>query len=159
MTARTITPAAVAAEAKPLSFDERLAIAALAVDARINTTPLDLADIIRIPVDTPPSTPPNPYNTPVAATLHKARLRLETGGWCTGALRDDQGANCLIGAIRAEAPTGGAADDACVVLLEAIRRDFPTAETIPTWNDSRNCPRQPLLYLDRAAVLAHARTL
>jgi len=160
VTAVTVAQAAATApEAKPLSFDERLALAALAVDARIDTTPLDFADVIRVPVDTPPSTDPNPYATPIAATLHKARLRLETAGWCTGALRDEQGANCLIGAIRAEAGSRGEADDACVLLLEAIRRDFPGAETIPAWNDSRNGPRQPLHYLDRAATLAHARTL
>ncbi|BBC30017.1 hypothetical protein SGFS_013110 [Streptomyces graminofaciens] len=156
MTTKTLAPSAPSATA--LSFDERLALAALAVDARINTQPLDLADVIRNPVNTPQPAP-CPYTTPVAATLHKARLRLETGGWCTGALRDEQGANCLIGAIRAEAPTGGAADDACRILLETIRRDFSGAESIPSWNDARNGPRQPLLYLDRAAALAHARTL
>jgi hypothetical protein len=157
MTTKTLDRTVQAAAS--LSFDERLALAALAVDARINTTPLNLADVIRVPVDTSPSAAPNPYTTPIAATLHRARIRLETGGWCTGALRDEQGANCLIGAIRAEAPSGGIADDACALLLEAIRRDFPNAETIPTWNDSRNSPRHPLLYLDRAATLAHARSL
>ncbi|MFM9589871.1 hypothetical protein ACKI1O_10790 [Streptomyces scabiei] len=158
MTAKALDRA-LATAARPLSFDERLALAALAVDARINTTPLDLVDVIRVPVDTPPSTAPNPYTTPIAATLHKARLRLETAGWCTGALRDEQGANCLIGAIQAEAGTRGAADDACGLLLEAIRRDFPHAETIPAWNDARKSPRQPLHYLDRAAALAHARLI
>jgi hypothetical protein len=157
MTTKTLARTVQAAAS--LSFDERLALAALAVDARINTQPLNLADVIRIPIEAPQHVIPCPYDTPIAATLHKARLRLEAGGWCTGALRDEQGANCLIGAIRAEAGSRGEADDACVVLLEAIRRDFPNAETIPTWNDSRNGPRQPLLYLDRAATLAHARTL
>lgn len=158
MTAKTLAPATVAAST-PLTFDERLALAALAVDARINTHKVNLDDVIQVPAEITQPPTACPYSTPLAVTLHKARVRLETDGWCAGALRDEQGANCLIGAIRAEAPTGGVADDACRVLLDAIQRDFPGAETIPSWNDSRNGQRQPLLYLDRAAALAHARML
>ncbi|MPY47132.1 DUF6197 family protein [Streptomyces acidicola] len=163
MTAKTLTPSASATAAKPLDFDERLTLAALAVDARTDTTPLDLADVIRIPERAPrsltPTSAPCPYNTPIAGLLYRARQRLEQGGWCTGALRDEQGAACLVGAIRAEAASRGQADDACVLLLEAIRRDFRDVESIPSWNDARRDPRLPLLYLDRAATLAHARTL
>lgn len=148
---------------KPLTFDQRLALAALAVDARINTQPLNLADVIRLPEAAPqpltPTAAPCPYNTPIAATLHRARARLETDGWCRGQLRDEQGAVCLIGAIRAEASTRGQADDACVLLLDAIRRDFPDAETVPSFNDAWQNPRQPARYLERAAELAHARSL
>jgi hypothetical protein len=145
----------------PLTFDERLALAALAVDARIDSTPLDLADVIRIPAEAPlpASSAICPYSTPLAALLHRAGIRLETGGWCTGALRDEQGAACLIGAIRAEAATRDQADDACAVLLEAIQKDFADADTIPSWNDTQANPRLPLLYLGRAADLAHARNL
>jgi hypothetical protein len=163
VTTATLTPSGPAATRKPLTFDERLALTALAVDARINTPPLNLADVIRLPEAAPqplaPTAAPCPYTTPIASLLHRARTRLETSGWCTGALRDDQGARCLIGAIRAEASTGGAADDACVLLLETIRRDFRDVETIPSWNDARRDLRLPLLYLDKAAALAHARTL
>jgi hypothetical protein len=102
---------------------------------------------------------PNPYSTPVAATLHRARLQLDAGGWCTGQLRDEQGAACLIGVIRAAAGSRGQADDACVLLLEAIRRDFPGAETVPSWNDARRDPQLPARYLERAAELAHNRNL
>ncbi|URN11350.1 hypothetical protein LUW77_03405 [Streptomyces radiopugnans] len=45
LTAVQAPPAATA----PLDFDTRLALAALAVDARIHTEPLDLADVIRLP--------------------------------------------------------------------------------------------------------------
>jgi hypothetical protein len=159
MTTKTLAPSASAAATAPLSFDERLALAALAVDARINTQPLDLADVIRLPDHTPQPATPCPYTTPIAAALHRARVSLETGGWCTGALRDEQGARCLIGSIRAEAHSRSAADDACALLLEAIRRDFRDAETIPSWNDAQRGSRLPLLYLDRAAELAHARNL
>lgn len=150
------------AEAAPLTFDQRLALAALAVDARTNTQPLDLADVIRIPEAAPlpltPTAAPCPYSTPIAGLLHRARAHLETSGWRTGALRDEEGRRCLIGAIRAEAPNREAADDACVLLLEAIRRDFAD-ETIPSWNDCQTSAAPVLLYLGRAAELAHARAL
>lgn len=160
MTTHTLTTASPpATHTKPLSFDERLALAALAVDARINTTPLDLADVIRIPVETPQPATPSPYTTSIAGTLHRARQHMEVVGWCTGARRNEKGAMCLDGAIRAVAHSRHEADDACVLLLEAIRRDFRNAETVPSWNDTQNGPRFPLLYLDRAAALAHARSL
>ncbi|MFE0470513.1 hypothetical protein ACFW2V_02705 [Streptomyces sp. NPDC058947] len=161
----TITRAAasppVLVDTPPLTFDERLTLAALAVDARINSTPLDLADIIRIPTETPhPATPATcPYTTPLAIVLHRAGIRLETGGWCTGALRDEQGRACLIQSIRVEATSRDQADDACALLLETIRRDYANADTIPSWNDAQTDPRLPLLYLGRAAELAHARNL
>jgi hypothetical protein len=124
--------------------------------AHIPPTPLPE---ITAPLPLTPTAAPCPYNTPVAATLHRARLRLEIGGWCAGQLRDEQGAACLIGVIRSEAGSRGEADDACVLLLEAIRRDFPNAETVPSWNDARRDPRLPARYLERAAELAHARSL
>lgn len=161
MTAKTLTQPAPAA-AKPLSFDERLALAVLAIDARTTTQPFNLADVIRTPEAAPlpltPTAAPCPYTTPIAGLLHRARNRLEAGGWCTGALRDEEGQRCLIGAIRAEAPNRRAADDACVLLLEAIRRDFAD-ETIPSWNDRQTSAAPVLLYLGRAADLAHARNL
>ena len=97
--------------------------------------------------------------TPIAATLHRALVRLEAGGWCTGSLRDEQGARCLIGVIRAEAASRHEADDACVILLDVIRRDFPQVETIPSWNDAQRDPQLPARYLDRAATFAHARLI
>lgn len=156
MTTKTLAPVAAT---KPLSFDERLALAALAVDARIHTQPLDLGDVIRIPVEAPMPAAAGPYSTPIAGTLHRAHIRLERDGWCRGALRSEDGARCLIGAIRAEAPTRAAADDACNLLLDAIRRDFPDVDTIPSWNDAWHDARLPLRYLDRAIQHAHARNL
>ncbi|MFI8191383.1 hypothetical protein ACIF8T_21610 [Streptomyces sp. NPDC085946] len=155
----TAAPPIARAAASQLSFEERLALAALAVDARIATTPLDLADVIRLPVETPQPSTPCPYDTPLAAVLHRARVRLETAGWCTGQLRDEQGAACLIGAIRSEAASRGQADDACALLLQLIQRDFGDDHTIPSWNDTQNSPRPVLLYLDRAAEHAHNHNL
>lgn len=157
LTAQTaVPPAPAAAAARPLSFDERLALAALAVDARIDSAPLDLADVIRVPVETEPEA--CPYSTPIAATLHQARARLARG-WCTGTQRDPDGAVCLVGAIRAVAPSRHAADDACVLLLEVIKRQFPGAQTVPSWNDAQTGPGQPAEFLRRAAILADNRGL
>ncbi|GAA3121881.1 DUF6197 family protein [Streptomyces echinatus] len=142
---------------RPLTFDERLKLAALAVDARIATTQLDLADVIRLPVDTPPPAAPSPYRTPLAALLHRARVRIETDGWARGALRED-GRRCAIGAIRIEADSRDQADDACALLLEIVRQEFG-GETVPSWNDAQRGPRPVVLALGRAAELADARGL
>lgn len=141
-------------------MDERLALANVSFE--VDTAHLPAADpvpAVAAPPAIRPLAAPCPYSTPVAATLHRARVRLETGGWCTGQLRDEEGANCLVGAIRVEAPTGHAAGDACTVLLEAIRRDFRAVDTVPSWNDAQRSPRLALLYLDRAAALADSRGL
>lgn len=140
-------------------MDERCTLAVLAVD--VNSAHIATPELpeVSAPLPLTPTAAPCPYPTSIAATLHRARLRLDAAGWCTGQLRDEQGAACLIGAIRTEAPSRGAADDACALLLEAIRRDFPTAETVPSWNDSQRDPRLPARYLGRAAELAHARGL
>lgn len=140
-------------------MDERCTLAVLAVDVNsAHITGVELPEITA-PLPLTPTSAPCPYNTPIAATLHRARIRLDTAGWCTGGLRDEQGAACLIGVIRVEAGSHSAADDACVILLEAIRRDFPNAETVPSWNDARNNPRLPARYLERAAELAHSRNM
>lgn len=150
--------------AKALSFDERLALAVLAVDARINTAPLDLVDVIRLPEAAPPKLTPTaapcPYSTPIAGLLYQARVRLETDGWCRDNLFDESGAICPIRAIRLEAATRGQADDACVLLLDVIQAEFDVnAETIPSWTAAQTSPATVLRAFDRAATFAHARTL
>lgn len=97
---------------------------------------------------------PDLYPTPVAALLQRAAARLAAGGWCRGATVAQDGARCLYGAIRAEDPGGRHSDDALAVLLEAIRRQWPGAATIPRANDE-------LLPDGRAAVriLGDAATL
>ncbi|OQQ12991.1 hypothetical protein B0675_39940 [Streptomyces sp. M41(2017)] len=166
-------PATTARAAAPveLDLDARLVEVGLVMDARLTlanlTFEVDTAHIpaadpipeITAPLPLTPTAAPCPYPTPIAATLHRARLRLDAAGWCTGGLRNEQGARCLIGAIQAAADSRGQADDACVVLLEAIRRDFPHANTIPSWNDNQRDPRLPARYLERAAELAHSRGL
>ncbi|GFE20053.1 DUF6197 family protein [Streptomyces nigrescens] len=146
--------------ARALSFDERLVLAVLAVDARMNTEPLDLADVIHGPVDAPtaPAVQPQPYRTPIAALLHRAHTRLLRDGWCANRLRGEQGDRCLIGAIRAEASSRGEADDACTLLLDIVRDEFdPTAETIASWNDRQRDGHMPARLLGHAASRADAR--
>lgn len=164
-------PATTAKVAAPvvLDLEARLVEVGLVMDARlalanvrfeVDTVHLPAADPIpevTAPLPLTPTAAPCPYPTPIATTLHRARLQLDAAGWCTGALRDEQGARCLIGVIQAAASSRSQADDACVLLLEAIRRDFPHADTIPTWNDNQRDPRLPARYLERAAELAHAR--
>ncbi|MGW3060734.1 DUF6197 family protein [Streptomyces goshikiensis] len=81
---------------------EQAAVAYEVNTAHIPTEPVDLAHVVTVPLP-PTLQPPEPYPTPVAALLHRAHHHLFTDGWCCGALVDEDGARCLVGAIRAEA--------------------------------------------------------
>jgi len=145
---------------RPLDFDQRLALTVLAVDARLDTEPLDLAAIVTGLVDLP--TPPEPpYLTPIAALLQRAARRLEADGWCRGATMDADGARCLYGALHVEAASPGEERDALAVLEDVVRRRWGAlADTIPAVND-RLLPdgRAAVRLLDDAALLADARGL
>ncbi|GHJ19165.1 DUF6197 family protein [Streptomyces albus] len=137
----------------------QLAGLALDVDTQAPAEPLDLEQTITGPV-TLPDPPEPPYPTPAAATLQRAARRLRDGGWCRGALVDAEGARCLYGALHAEAPTARAESDALAVLLDAIRRHWPDAETVPDANDHRiGSWRVAVRLLDQAAALADTRGL
>ncbi|MER6455947.1 hypothetical protein ABT270_25605 [Streptomyces sp900105245] len=167
------TPAAAAPT--PLSLEDRLTLidaamtvrldqAAVAYEvntAHIDTEPLSLADIITVPVDPAPATLPSRFPTPVAALLQRAHHRLLTGGWCSGALVDEDGARCMLGAIRIEAGGDrGQEADAAAVVLEAIRRDYgDDAGYVPSFNDAWNAGRTPIRMVSAAAGLADARGL
>ncbi|AWT42576.1 MULTISPECIES: DUF6197 family protein [Streptomyces] len=164
-----MTTATAVRPAPPLlDLDDRLALASLAMDGRldqaavafeVNTAHLPGADPIPHPVETaPPPLMPSPYRTPIADLLHRARLRIETDGWSREALVEEDGRRCAIGAIRREAAHRDQADDACVLLLEAIQRHWQ-AETIPSWNAAQTSHAPVLLAFGKAAELAHARNL
>ena len=173
----TMTIHAPASPPPVLDLDARLALLNVEMDARLNEAALafaintahiagadpipDIAESVPVVPLTPTLAPAaNPYDTPLAALLHRARVYIETHGWLQGGLREDHGTRrCPMGALRIEAVERRDADDACVLLLEAIQADFPTAETLPSWNDGQNSPAPVLLYLDRAAQLAHTRSL
>jgi hypothetical protein len=147
-----------------LDLDARLALTDAIMGARLDqaaiafevrTAHIPSADPTPTITAAPPE--PCPYTTPLARLLHHARIRLTTHGWCTDALRDEQGATCLMGALRATAHSRHHADDAMQLLLEAIRRDYPSTPSVPAWNDRHATPHLAARYLDRAAELAHAR--
>ena len=167
------TPTLIAASPRPapeLDLETRLALVGIEMDARINRAAVayevNTAHIATDPAppatEVVPLTPTLapaacPYSTPIAATLWRARNRIETDGWSTEAAVDEQGARCPIGAIRAEAADRRQADDACVLLLDVIQQHFADAETIPSWNAEQTSPAPVLLQLGRAADQAHTR--
>ncbi|GGV36912.1 hypothetical protein GCM10010293_40490 [Streptomyces griseoflavus] len=156
-----------------LDLETRLALVEAAMTARldqaavafeVNTAHLPGADPVpAAPTEVVPLAPtaaPSPYSTPIADLLHRARIRLETDGWCRDALYDEDGAICPIRAIRLEAHGARSlADDACVLLLDRIQADFPGAETIPSWNATQTSSQPVLQAFDRAAHHAHTRDI
>jgi hypothetical protein len=167
-------PTETAAPSADLSLEDRLMLvdagmtvvleqAALAYEVRtvhIPTEPVDVPDVITVPIDPVPQPLPDPYPTPVAALLQRAHHRLVTGGWCSGALVDDDGARCMLGAIHAEAGGDpGLENSAVAVLLDAIRRKFGDVDSVPSFNDGFASARVPLRMVDQAASLADARGL
>lgn len=158
-----------------LTLEERLAFINAAMTVRldeaavayeVNTAhipiePVDLADVVTGPVDTGPAPLPELYPTPVAALLQRAHHRLLNGGWCKDALVDEDGARCMLGAIRIEARgNSGLEADAAAVLLDAIRRRFGAdVDSVPSFNDAHGSGRIPIRMVDRAAGLADARSL
>jgi len=169
----TTTLIAASPPAPPLDMETRLVLLNVEMDARlveaavafeVNTAHIPGADPVTDLAETIPLTPTLtpaacPYNTPIAATLWRARVRIETDGWLRGARRDEAGARCLDGAVRYEAGSRNEAVDALVLLLEAIRSDFPNADTVPSWNDAQTSPAPVLLYLGKAARLADDRAI
>ncbi|MFD5891109.1 hypothetical protein ACFWHQ_34810 [Streptomyces sp. NPDC060334] len=162
-----------AAPPAELSLDERMAFINAAMTVRLEeaavayevntshipTEPDDLADVLTVPL-TPTLQPPTPYPTPVAALLQRAHHGLLTGGWCSGALVDAEGARCLYGAIHAEARDDlGLEGRGLEVLMDAIRRKFTDVDSVPSFNDGFASGRVPMRMLDQAADLAHARGL
>ncbi|MFB7745390.1 hypothetical protein [Streptomyces sp. NPDC056132] len=170
---QTAPPTAPPASPTALSLDERMAFvnaamtvrleeAAVAYEvnsAHIPVDPVDLADVVTLPL-TPTLQPPTPYPTPVAALLQRAHHRLLTGGWCSGALVDEEGARCLYGAIHIEAHGVQSLESRGLeVLMDAIRRQFGDVDSVPSFNDAWGTGRIPIRMLDQAAVLADARSL
>ncbi|MFF9175965.1 hypothetical protein [Streptomyces sp. NPDC014793] len=161
MTTATLAPAA----APVLDLDARLALAQAVMDERCTLAALAVdvnsAHIAIDPVEVtvphlPQTAVPAPYTTPLAALLHRAGIRLQTDGWSREAALEEDGRRCAIGAIRREADSRWQADDACVLLLEAIQRHWE-AETIPSWNARQPSVAPVLLAFERAAELADSR--
>ncbi|MEU6595139.1 hypothetical protein ABZ923_39085 [Streptomyces sp. NPDC046881] len=166
------TPAAPPAE---LTLEERLTLVNAAMTARLDkaavayevntahipTEPVDLDDVVTVPLTPMLQPPPESYPTPVAALLQRAHHRLLTGGWCSGTLVDEDGARCMLGAIRAETRgDSGLEASAASVLLDAIRRKFgDDVDSVPSFNDAHGTGRIPIRMVGQAAHLADARGL
>lgn len=157
-----------AATPPALDLDARLALADAGMNVLLGraadefaarTAHLPGADPIPHIAEAPlpaPAAAPNPYTTPVADLLHRARVRIETDGWCRDAIFDESGAVCPIRAIRLEAHGDRRlADQACVLLLDRIQADFTWAETFPSWNAQQTSAAPVLLAFDRATHHAH----
>ncbi|MGY1583858.1 DUF6197 family protein [Streptomyces sp. MN13] len=172
---RTASVTAAPGPPTELSLEERLAFINTAMTVRldeakvayevntahIDTEPVDLADVITGPIDSGPAPLPQLYPTPVAALLQRAHHRLLTGGWCKDVLVDEDGARCMLGAIRIEARgDSGLEANAAAVLLDAIRRQFgDNVDSVPSFNDAHGSAHVALRMLDQAAGLADARGL
>jgi hypothetical protein len=125
--------------------------------AHIPTDPVNLADVVTVPLT--PALSPRLPGTPVADLLKRARARMDADGWCAGALTNQQGAVCLLGAIRNESGGNSRLEaDATELVLDAIRHHFgDDVDSVPGFNDSWNNGRVPLRMLTAAADLAGAR--
>ncbi|GGQ64666.1 hypothetical protein [Streptomyces asoensis] len=137
---------------------EEAAVAHEVRTAHLAVDPVDLAEVITVPI-APARQPAAPaaYRTPAAALLERAHHHMRTAGWCAGALTDDDGSVCLLGALHVEA--GGDQDlvvDASAILLDAIRRRFHD-ESVPAFNDRQRSGAVPERMLLEAARLADAR--
>ncbi|MFC9287276.1 hypothetical protein [Streptomyces sp. NPDC057052] len=86
---------------------------------------------------------------------------MEADGWCAGALTDESGAVCLLGATRKEAGGDrGLEADAAAVVLDAIRRSFGDhVDSVPAFNDTHRTGRVPVRLLGEAVSMAEARGL
>jgi hypothetical protein len=141
-------------------MDGRCRTAVLAVDINSAHIAVDAPAEIAAPFQLTPTLAPSPYSSPIAGLLRRAQQRIAVDGWCRDAIFDEAGAVCPIRAIRLEAHGDRRlADDACILLLEAIQQDFPTAGTIPSWNAGQTSAAPVLLQFGRAAELAHNRGL
>ncbi|MCX4231756.1 DUF6197 family protein [Streptomyces ortus] len=171
------TTAPVTARAA-LSLEARLAATDAAMTVRLDeatiayevntahaSTVVDFADVVTVPLTPtlqPPVLPaPADDTSPVAGLLERAHHRMQADGWCSGTLTDENGAVCLLGAIRKEAGGNrGLEAEASAVVLDAIRRQFgDDVDSVPAFNDAHGSGGAPLRILADAARAADARGL
>jgi hypothetical protein len=152
---RTATPPQV-------DLDTRLAITDAAMSLRleqallrfdVDTAHLPNPPVVELEFVDLPALAPKPEGSPLAAVFLGAIRIIRERGWTRGGLRDEQGAVCVVGAIRAAAgPDRGLADNVCARLLDVIQQHFQ-ADTVPSWNDAQTSPGTVIRMLSTAANL------
>ncbi|MFE7757633.1 hypothetical protein [Streptomyces sp. NPDC057429] len=149
-----------AVEAAMTAALDEAAVAYEVRTAHIPVDPVDLDDLVTLPLTPTLRPPPQPSLTPVADLLQRAHQRLLTDGWCAGSQIREDGARCLYGVIRAEA-VGDRSLEArgLEVLMDAIRADFGDEWSVPTFNDRWADARVPMRILGQAADLANEHGL
>lgn len=139
------------ATCQPLTFDERLTLAALRIDLACN-------DIMERHVEEM-ILRPQPTKADV---LEQAAELIRTKGWIKNRLYDDLG-YCLLGAVGEGGRAIGAGftvtTDAVDLLYDVIKAEFDgDAVSIASFNDGEDNATRPLAALDRATRVAR-RTL
>lgn len=150
---------------RTIEMDAVLARAAVEADMRAALHGVEEAqlpnvhqDEERLLIAVPPhSVPLCPYGPRLARTLWTAARHIERHGHARGALRDEQGATCALGALRSAADGDcGHEADAAALMLDTIRRRLGDRfETVPQFNDDpTTAPRAVVRFLDEAAYRA-----
>jgi hypothetical protein len=160
-------PTTTVGAAPALDLDARLTLVDVLMSGRLEAAALE-ADVRAaahgageprdlVLVDLPPRLVPCPYGPVLARTLWAAARHIEQHGHARGVLRDEQGATCALGALRAV--SGGDCGhevDAASLLLDTIRRRLGDRfETVPAWNDHPATDAHAVVrFLDEAAYRA-----
>ncbi|MGW6703593.1 DUF6197 family protein [Streptomyces sp. NPDC054956] len=152
MTRALLAPAPTRAAA--LTFDEKLALSPLAMDARLDFAGLTFdVNTASIPAEAPeilsaPALASAPQPVTVDDVLREARRLIAAHGWIRQYVGRAETGYCLIGAIRKAAGGNRALEDAAEgLMLERIRAQFPEAISVGQWNDSQAGPTPVLRML------------
>ncbi|WP_405941607.1 hypothetical protein [Streptomyces sp. NBC_00207] len=152
---QTFAPAApTRAAARPLTFEQKLALASLTMDERLGPAGIEIAirtahiEISEILVDPQSATTPAPRPATVDEVFAEAARLIQAHGWIRKYVGSAATSYCAIGAIRAAAGGNGRLEDeAETQLLARIRRQFPDALSVGQWNDAQSGPAPVLRML------------
>lgn len=158
--ARLLTaPAAarVRAAAPALTFEQKMALAHLAMDHHLGGAGVKY-DVRTAHIEIPDVEIGPPIlvtdDQPIARLLERAARRLAAGRWSRHAAIDSTGAICPLHAIHLEAGSDREEGEARTLLLQAIRVEDRNVASIPYWNSQQSGPAAPIRMLQAAARLA-----
>ncbi|MGW6872892.1 DUF6197 family protein [Streptomyces xanthophaeus] len=153
---QTLAPAAVQAAA-PLTLEERLALAGLAMDGRlgragiendVRTAHIAIAELPEILVAPQPAAPAVP--TTAKEVLREAARLITAHGWRKGYVGSKTTGYCVIGAVQAAAGGDSRLEDAAeALLLDRIRAEQPDLLSAGQWNDAQSGPGPVVRMLGR----------